>query len=92
MDIMVVMALGVFALVLALAVGTAVIAQNKGRSAVGWFFLSILATVIVPFGGVILIFVIAFMARVEQPEPQAASAAPTPSSLAEETRQAPPPA
>jgi hypothetical protein len=78
--LLVTIGLAVLALMFAIAIGTAVIARNKGRSAVAWFFLSILATLILPFGGVILLLVAALMSkRVPQAAPAQAAPTPTPS-------------
>lgn len=62
--------LAILAIMLAIAAATAVIARNKGRSALAWFFLSIVATLMLPLGGVILLVVAAMMSkRVPQTAP-----------------------
>jgi hypothetical protein len=69
-------AIGLIVVGLAACVGTAVIAHNKGRSAVGWFFIALVASLIVPLGGVIALLVVAFMQPLAKTAPSATTPAP----------------
>jgi hypothetical protein len=71
---MVAIAIGLLVVGLAVCVGTAVIAHNKGRSAVGWSFIALGASLLVPLGGIVALLAVAFM----QPLAKIAPSAPTP--------------
>jgi hypothetical protein len=70
---MVAFAIGLFVVGLAVCVGTAVIARNKGRSAVGWFFIALGASLLVPLGGIVALLVVAFMQPLAKTAPSAST-------------------
>ena len=57
----------VLVLYVGVAIGSGVIAHNKGRSAIGWALLSLLAAVLTFIGGIVVLLIAAFMPKVEPP-------------------------